>query len=419
MLSRREQRPYRVDRGVDDGAEVDGLQFELQLPACDARNVEQVVEQPRHVRHLAMNHLARPRQLVLRQIWQRQHLGSRAYRRQGIPELVRQRGEELVLAVIGLTQRFLALAQPCFGLAPIGHVELGAHGAHCTAVRSLADEERLRTADDPTQLAVAVPDAVLEAESAVSGRIVCGSNRLVQPLAVVGMDLRVERRDVRLEIRRCIVDLPELMGPIQSVVGVVVIEHADVDEACRELELRLASDQTLLGLLARCRIERYADDTRGAPGRVVQEAAAGLDPYHLARIGLDHPVLAAEQRVLPLGSLELGKHALAVFRMQARPPHLAVGAACGIDGIAKKPEVARRPYRLARLDVRIERRETRLIDREPQSSVGAMIWRRDARHGGFLLQRPPPAAAQRSPKYETRAISATSPSPLEPALRAF
>ena len=104
----------------------------------------------------------------------------------------------------------------------------------------------------------------------------------------------------------------------------------------------------------------------------------------------------------------------------SRARHIvAGGAACGIDGIAKKPEVARRPYRLARLDVRIERRETRLIDCEPQSSVGAMIWRRNARHGGFLLQRPPPRGRSRPPKYQTGAISATSPSPLGPALRPF
>ena len=67
------------------------------------------------------------------------------------------------------------------------------------AVRALADEQRLRAADDPAHLAVAAQDAVFDAECAVAGRIVCGLNRRVQPLAVVRMDLRIERRDVRLE----------------------------------------------------------------------------------------------------------------------------------------------------------------------------------------------------------------------------
>ena len=53
-----DQRARGFNRGVDDRAEVDALQSELQLAARDARNVEQVVEQPRHVLHLPMNDLA-------------------------------------------------------------------------------------------------------------------------------------------------------------------------------------------------------------------------------------------------------------------------------------------------------------------------------------------------------------------------
>src|SRR6476469_3080699 len=116
-----------------------------------------------------MDHLARPREPFSREVRQREDLGRRAYRRQWIAQLVRQRGEELVFALVGLAQHFLAVAQPGFGETPIRDVELCAHGANGTAFRAFAGEQRSRSADDPAHLAVAAPDAVLHAEVTIAG----------------------------------------------------------------------------------------------------------------------------------------------------------------------------------------------------------------------------------------------------------
>src|SRR5690606_29093809 len=62
-------------------------------------------------------------------------------------------------------------------------------------------------------------------------------------------DLRVEQRDVRRDVGRHLVDLPEPIGPVEPILEVVLIEHADADDAGREIELRLAPDEPLLGCL--------------------------------------------------------------------------------------------------------------------------------------------------------------------------
>src|SRR5688572_2996539 len=92
------------------------------------------------------------------------------------------------------------------------------------------------------------------------------------------MDLRIEGQDVRLHLRRRVVDLAEQVGPVQTVVGVIVIENADADDACREIELCLAPYQALLRQLACRGLETHTDEARGTTGRVVQEAAARLEP---------------------------------------------------------------------------------------------------------------------------------------------
>ena len=105
--------PARLDqraRGLDGAAasavvELDPLPAQLELAARDARDVEQVVEQPRHVIDLAVDHVAAPTStaprsraavlLIVRRV---------ADRRERIAQLVRQRRQELVLAAIGRPQ---------------------------------------------------------------------------------------------------------------------------------------------------------------------------------------------------------------------------------------------------------------------------------------------------------------------------
>ncbi len=77
--------------------------LQRDLARGDARDVEQVVHQPREVLHLAAHHLARP--LAHRAVvGHAQDLDRVADRRQGIPQLVREHGEELVLATVGVAQ---------------------------------------------------------------------------------------------------------------------------------------------------------------------------------------------------------------------------------------------------------------------------------------------------------------------------
>jgi hypothetical protein len=52
----------RLDRVVDDGAQIDALLPQLDLVARDAREVEQVVDEPHHVPDLTLHHPARRRE---------------------------------------------------------------------------------------------------------------------------------------------------------------------------------------------------------------------------------------------------------------------------------------------------------------------------------------------------------------------
>ena len=112
-------RPSRPRRPTTS-ASVDRLARSAILPLRDARDVEQVVDQARHVRRLPLDDLAarrarrRSRRAVAR-------ISTRvADRGQRVAQLVREHGQELVLAAVGLAQRVdqvgvaivLRLAQP-------------------------------------------------------------------------------------------------------------------------------------------------------------------------------------------------------------------------------------------------------------------------------------------------------------------
>ena len=55
-----DQRPARFDGAGHGRRHVDRFGFQLHLAAGDARHVEQVVHQPDHLFHLAVDHVARP-----------------------------------------------------------------------------------------------------------------------------------------------------------------------------------------------------------------------------------------------------------------------------------------------------------------------------------------------------------------------
>src|SRR6187200_2945068 len=107
------------------------------------------------------------------------------------------------------------------------------------------------------------------------------------------MDLRIERQEVRLHFWRRIVDLAEQVGPVQTVVGVVVIENADADDARREVELRLTPYQSLLCQFSCRRVEAHAHEAARSTGRVVQEPAARLEPHGAGGVRADDSILGS------------------------------------------------------------------------------------------------------------------------------
>src|SRR4029434_9728795 len=85
--------------------------LELELSTSDARYVEQVIEQQRHTLHLACDDFATPFALaVLRRVRIEDAHGI-ADRSEWIAQLMRQRGQELILAAVGLEQRALGVRE--------------------------------------------------------------------------------------------------------------------------------------------------------------------------------------------------------------------------------------------------------------------------------------------------------------------
>ena len=103
-------RPVVLGGQTRDRGEVAGLPLERELPPGDARDVEEIIDQPSHVRDLAIDDVPRPIEPRLRLPEPPEDLHGAADRGQRIAELVGEDGDELVLAAIGLPQRLLRLA---------------------------------------------------------------------------------------------------------------------------------------------------------------------------------------------------------------------------------------------------------------------------------------------------------------------
>ena len=98
----------RLDRRIDQRAQVERAAPQLEDAAGDARDVEQVVEQARHVRELPVDHPARVRHHGHGRAGPEQPRGI-ADRRERVAQLVAEGRDELVLAPAGLAQFVLEL----------------------------------------------------------------------------------------------------------------------------------------------------------------------------------------------------------------------------------------------------------------------------------------------------------------------
>ena len=151
MLFGIEQRTRGLDCDADDGLEIDVVLLELELASRDARHVEQVIEQQRHALHLAGNDLAPPFALPVVGRVRIEYAHGIADGREWIAQLMRQRGEEFVLAAVGLEQRALGVLQAA-------DVEIDA-GPALDAPGLVADGHALR--EDGVVFAVDAHHAVL------------------------------------------------------------------------------------------------------------------------------------------------------------------------------------------------------------------------------------------------------------------
>ena len=107
VRARLDQRPGGFDRGDQAVREVQALLAQLQLAARDARDLQQVVEQPRHVLDLAVDDVLRPLQLRLGRVRRLADPRRVTDRRERVAQLVGEGREELVLAPVRRAQRVL------------------------------------------------------------------------------------------------------------------------------------------------------------------------------------------------------------------------------------------------------------------------------------------------------------------------
>ncbi len=91
----------------DNLREVDLFPVQDNLPAHDSRNVQQIVDQTRQVTRLAIDDGTGPLDFSVARRMPSQDLHRAANRRERIPKLMPEHGEELIFALIHVAQRFL------------------------------------------------------------------------------------------------------------------------------------------------------------------------------------------------------------------------------------------------------------------------------------------------------------------------
>ena len=100
VACRRDGGPRRLERTVHHAVQRHPLAAQRDLAAGDARHVEQVVDEAGHLAHLALDHVARPARVGVARVAQAQDLERVGDGRERVAQLVRQRGQELVLAPV-------------------------------------------------------------------------------------------------------------------------------------------------------------------------------------------------------------------------------------------------------------------------------------------------------------------------------
>ncbi len=192
-----DERARALNSPLDDGAQNERLLAKLDLAARDARDVEEVVDQPGHVLDLPLDDLARARDANRLVLVDAHDLQGRGHRRERVSELVAEHCEEFVFAAIDLGE--------LVDLAPQGTLE----DRSLRALRLEGGGLLLERRDYAVAL-VRLGDAVALGRGDPGVRIVDRGERLGVP-GVVEMGDRVgaEKRE---RLTPCEV-VPELLEP--------------------------------------------------------------------------------------------------------------------------------------------------------------------------------------------------------------
>ena len=226
-----DHRLQRLDGARDDRLAAHGSCARLDRAARDARDVEQVVDQPRQVQRLAVDDVARPLSCGLSIDAARHDLDGVADRRERIAQLVREDREELVLVPVGSLQRGLgARALGDLGLQQPGSTLASSAFAFCRC-RFSASSSRVFSACS----------VVLACSSCAfaSARLAIELLQL-QPLAMqLDQHRHLAAQDLRHDRDRDVVDRAELVALEAVELGVV---HAGDEDDRRALEARMIVD---------------------------------------------------------------------------------------------------------------------------------------------------------------------------------
>ncbi len=104
MAARSDERADGVDRSRQNGGGFEVSGFQANFPARDPRDVEQVIDESHKMMKLAFDHVAGPVAVVAGEASQAKDLKAGAEGRKRIAELVREHGDELILAAVGIPQ---------------------------------------------------------------------------------------------------------------------------------------------------------------------------------------------------------------------------------------------------------------------------------------------------------------------------
>ena len=297
-----DHRARRLHGHVDDRAQRHVALLELELALGDARDVEQVVEQVRHLAHLALDDLARPLHLRRLDPLRSKHLRRAAHGCKRVAQFVRQRCEKHVFLAVGFAQRFEQLPL-------LGDVPQHAREVQRAALAVALAEVRIADGVEPVDRAVAPDHAVLDVVVAVSRGIECRIDRFEDARAVLRVKARdrVVEHELTLVIDVDVEHAPRARRPVHRTRGRVELPPA-------QRRGRHGLQQPVLALLARLFAGLEARRALHALGHVEDQAREA----HRAPLVVHEVVLQPTGRVDPAEAFIVTRHAVPMAPRRAR-----------------------------------------------------------------------------------------------------